>query len=329
MNTAQMTQYKRSDHLENKIRIGVSRCLLGEKVRYDGGHKLDHYITETLTPYFDFVGVCPEVECGLSVPREAMHLTGNPENPSLVTIKNKVDHTDRMLTWANQRITELEDENLSGFIFKSRSPSSGMQGVKIYGDSAMVVNKGAGLFARAFMNHFPLLPVEDEGRLNDATIRENFLERVFVYYRWQQFEKGNRSARDFLRFHTDHKLLILAHSTRHYTELGRLVAGASDHGSGLYTAYITLLMEGLRLNATVKKNTNVLQHIMGYFKKQLTSDEKEELLEVIVNYQTGLIPLIVPVVLLRHYVRKYNQPYLTDQYYLKPHPIELMLRNHV
>jgi len=315
--------------MEDRIRMGVSRCLLGENVRYDGGHKLDRYVTETLARHFDIIGVCPEVEYGLPTPREALHLSGGPEEPRLVTTRTGIDHTDGMQRWAVQRVTELEGEGLAGFIFKSRSPSSGMQGVKVYGESGIPARKGTGLFARAFMERFPLVPVEDEGRLNDLRIRENFLERVFVYHRWLQFQNGVHTAKGFVQFHTEHKLLILSHSPRHYTELGRLVAGAQRYQGDTYKNYAGLLTEGLRLMATPRKNTNVLHHIMGYFKRQLTGDEKEELLGLNEHYHSGLVPLIAPIILLNHYVRKYDQPYLKHQYYLNPHPIELMLRNHV
>jgi uncharacterized protein YbgA (DUF1722 family)/uncharacterized protein YbbK (DUF523 family) len=315
--------------MEERVRIGVSRCLLGEKVRYDGGHKRDPYITEILAKHFDFLGLCPEVEYGLPVPRESMNLAGNPEHPRLVMTKRGADYAADMEKWAGQRVKALEGEDLAGFIFKSRSPSCGMQGLNVYGESGSPTTKGVGLFARAFMGHFPLVPVEDEGRLNDPGIRENFLERVFVYHRWRRFEKGGRSSRALLQFHTDHKLLILSHSPKHYTELGRLVAGSRGHQGDLYEAYATLLMEGMGLTATPRKNTNVLHHIMGYFKKELTGDEKEELLELIDYYHSGFVPLIAPVFLLRHYVRKYGQAYLETQYYLNPHPVELMLRNHV
>jgi uncharacterized protein YbgA (DUF1722 family)/uncharacterized protein YbbK (DUF523 family) len=314
---------------ERKIKVGVSRCLLGEKVRYDGGHKLDRYIADTLGRYFKYVGVCPEVEYGLPVPRESMHLAGDPHEPKLVTTRTGADHTDGMITWACRRVDDLEKENLSGFIFKSRSPSSGMQGVKVYGDKGPPSTKGVGIFARIFMDRFPLVPVEDDGRLNDDRLRENFIERVFVYDRWQEFMEKDGSGKGLIDFHTDHKLLILAHSASHYTDLGRLVAGSKGHAENLFTDYGTLLMEGLRLIATTRKNTNVLQHILGYFKKQLTADEKQEALDLISAYHNGLLPLTVPVTLLKHYVRKYDEPYLKRQYYLNPHPAELMLRNHV
>lgn len=312
-----------------KIRVGVSSCLLGNKVRYDGGHKQDRFVKDVLGVYFEYVPVCPEVEFGLPIPREAMRLVGTPEAPRLKTIRSGIDYTEGMLEWAARRAEELEKEQLCGFIFKSRSPSSGMQGVKVYSESGMPSRTGRGLFADTFMKRFSLIPVEDDGRLNDPPLRENFIERVFVFARWRELERRGPTPRDLVEFHASHKLLIMAHSPKHVTTLGRLTAGSVGARGKVKDTYIATLMEGLRLLATARKNTNVLQHIMGYFKKELTGDEKEELLEVIGNYHRGVIPLIVPVTLLAHYVRKYDQPYLKRQHYLHPHPMELMLRNHV
>jgi len=313
-----------------KIKIGISSCLLGEKVRYDGGHKHDRYITETLGQYFEWVPVCPEVECGLSVPREAMHLTGTPASPRLVTVKTGIDHTERMLTWAEKKLKVLEQEHLSGFIFRSKSPSSGIGGVKVYTPSGMPSRRGTGIFGNAYMQHFPLIPVIDDGRLHDPGLRENFTERVFVYRRWKELTDRGLSIKDLVNFHTEHKLLILAHSQKHNSVLGQLVATSKKRDlQDLLSEYFNLLMEGLRLLSTAKKNTNVLLHITGYFKKQLSPDDKKELLEVIEHYHKGHVPLIVPITLIKHYVRKFNEPYLKKQYYLNPHPIELMLRNHV
>jgi uncharacterized protein YbgA (DUF1722 family)/uncharacterized protein YbbK (DUF523 family) len=314
----------------DKIKMGISRCLLGENVRYDGGHQHDRYLTDTLGNYFEYIPVCPEVEYGLPIPREALRLVGKPENARLVTIKTGIDHTDGMLEWASGKLKELEKESLCGFIFKSKSPSSGMQAVKVYGPSGMPVHKGVGIFAGAFIKRFPLLPVEEDGRLHDLALRENFIERVFVYKRWQDLQKKGKTIKNLIDFHTNHKLLVMSHSPKHYSVLGKLVANAKAYkGDGLYEKYILTLMEGLRLIATVKKQTNVLQHIMGYFKKQLSADEKKELLEIIDNYHRQLVPLIVPITLLTHYVRKYCDTYLERQHYLHPHPVELMLRNHV
>jgi uncharacterized protein YbgA (DUF1722 family)/uncharacterized protein YbbK (DUF523 family) len=316
--------------MEDRIKLGISSCLLGRNVRYDGGHKHDRYLTDVLGKFVDWVPVCPEVECGLPVPREAMHLLGDPESPRLVTIRTGIDHTDRMLDWMEGKLPELEKEELCGFVFKSRSPSSGMKAVKVYNPPAAPVKKGIGIFARAFMERFPLMPVEEEGRLHDARLRENFIERFFVFRRWRDFLKTDGTIRGLVSFHTDHKLLIMAHSQKALKTLGKSVAapGHTDPEE-LFQNYLEVLMDGLLLHATARKNTNVLQHIMGYFKKQLSPDEKQELLEVIHHYHEGMIPLIVPIVLLKHYVRKYREPYLNRQHYLHPHPIELMLRNHV
>lgn len=312
-----------------KIRIGISACLLGQNVRYDGGHQHDRYITDTLGQWFDWVPVCPEVEYGLPIPREAMRLVGDPESPRLVTIRTRIDHTDGMAAWAGARLEKLAGEELGGFLFKSKSPSSGMAAVKVYNDSGMAVKKGVGIFAGTFMKRFPLLPIEEDGRLNDPLLRENFIERVFVYQRWRELEKKGGGVKDLVGFHSDHKLLILSHSPKHLTALGRIVANPDRlKPAALREAYVRPLMEALRLTATIRKQTNVLQHMVGYFKNRLTPDEKRELAEVIENYHRGLLPLIVPITLLAHYVRLYDEPYLKRQVYLHPHPLELMLRNH-
>jgi len=315
---------------DDRIRLGVSTCLLGENVRFDGGHKLDRFITETLGKFVEYVPVCPEVECGLGVPREAMRLVGDPANPRLVTSRTNVDHTERMVTWARRRVAELEREGLCGFIFKSNSPSSGMERVRVYDAHGVPSKTGVGLFARIFMEHFPLLPVEDDGRLHDMKLRENFVERVFTLKRWRDTLAAGRTRGNLVAFHTRHKLLLLAHSPKHHQAMGRLVAHASDLSPDeLFPRYEVLLMQAMALKATPAKHVNVLQHLMGYFKQQLSADEKQELLEAIGSYRRGHVPLIVPVTLINHYVRKYGQPYLKDQWYLNPHPIELQLRNHV
>lgn len=311
-----------------KIKLGVSSCLLGNKVRYDGGHKHDKYITKVLGQYFDFVPVCPEVECGLPIPREAMRLIGDPENPRLVTNKTGVDHTERMHKWAEARVSELAKENLCGFIFKNRSPSSGMERVKVYDKNNVPRAVGVGLFAKAFKERFPLLPTEEEGRLHDILLRENFIEAVFVYRRWREVVAA-QTAQKVVDFHTTHKLLLRSHSEKHYRQLGRIVAkaGVIDPDE-LLSSYQEGLMAAMRLKPTIKKHYNVLLHMMGHFKKSLSADEKQELLEVFDNFKNGNLPLIVPITLLSHYTRKYQENYLQQQYYLKPHPIELKLRNH-
>lgn len=314
-----------------KIRMGVSTCLMGEKVRYNGQHKHDSYITGILSNWFDFVPVCPEFELGLGVPREAMRLEGDPDYPRLVTNKTGRDLTDPMLAWCARRVAELEQENLCGYIFKSKSPSSGMERVKVYPPGGgMAVNKGRGLFASAFMQHFPLLPVEEEGRLHDPGLRENFIERVFTLKRWREMIEGNSTRGGLVDFHERHKYLLMSHSIPHYRELGRIVANMKGPKlEQVQREYYEKMMEALRLRATVSKHTNVLQHMAGYFKKQLDADEKAELQETIATYKQGQFPLIVPITIINHYIRKYREPYLGRQYYMKPHPTELQLRNQV
>lgn len=312
------------------IRIGISSCLLGNNVRYDGGHKLDRYIRDTLGHYFEFVPVCPEVESGLPVPREAMRLEGDPQSPHLVTIRSGIDHTKKMRAWAADRIRALEKENLCGFIFKKDSPSSGMQRVKVYNSAGVTEGTGSGLFARAFMDHFPRLPVEEEGRLHDLRLRENFIERIFALKRWREMLAKSKGMGGVVEFHSREKLLLLSHSPLLYRQMGKLVAeGKPMDAAALRDDYEHLFMAALQLKATPAKHVNVLQHIQGYFKKQLTSDEKQEMIEIIQSYRAGAVPLIVPITLANHYVRKYGQTYLARQTYLNPHPVDLQLRNHV
>ncbi len=316
--------------MAEKIKLGISTCLLGEKVRYDVNHKLDSFLKDTLGQWVQYVQVCPEVECGLPTPREAMRLVGNPDNPRLVTNNAGIDYTEKMKAWGAERLKELEKEGLCGYIFKSKSPSCGIKRIKVYSDKDKPVKKGVGIWARMFMDYFPLLPVEDEGRLHDPVLRENFIERVFVFKRWRESVAGGKILGNLVKFHTRHKLLIMAHSVGIYRRLGKLVAEGKKHTPGqLYLEYLNLLAGALKLKTTLKKNVNVLYHLMGLFKKTLTADERREILELIDSYAKGYIPLIVPVTMFNHFVRKYGQSYLEEQYYLNPHPLELKLRTHV
>jgi uncharacterized protein YbgA (DUF1722 family)/uncharacterized protein YbbK (DUF523 family) len=312
------------------IKIGISTCLLGENVRYDGGHKLDRFLTDTLGEFVSYVPVCPEVECGLGTPREAMHLAGDPRRPRLVTIRTKQDITDRMLQWAEKRVVELEKEDLCGFIFKSNSPSSGMERVRVYDEHGIPSKTGRGLFASVFMSHFPLVPVEDDGRLHDPKLRENFIEQIFALKQWREVLAGEKTLGALVEFHTSHKLLLLSHGEKGYRELGKLVAEGKKMPPGqLYETYEEGLMNSLKLKTTVKKHINVLHHLLGYFKKNLSADEKQEVIELVEDYRREHIPLIVPITLINHFIRKYREPYLEKQTYLRPHPVALKLRNHV
>ncbi|WP_022668953.1 YbgA family protein [Desulfospira joergensenii] len=312
-----------------KIRIGISTCLLGHKVRYDGNHSHDRYLTQTLGMFAEYVPVCPETECGMPVPREAVRLKGDPRAPRLETQKTQVDKTRMMEEWIPGRLKKLEKENLCGFIFKSKSPSSGLYRIRVYGDDGKVRKTGTGLFARAFTLHFPRIPVEEAGRLQDPGLREHFIEKIFFFQRWRRLVAGSKTPGGLVDFHTRNKLLILSHSQENYRKLGKLVARGRKLGmEPLFDQYESLLFRALNLKTTSKKNINVLLHIMGFFKKQLSPDEKQEMLSVIDQYREGYVPLVVPLTLINHYVRKYDQSWLKSQTYLNPHPFELKLRNY-
>lgn len=316
------------------IRIGVSSCLLGEEVRYNGGHKLDRFVRDTLGAYVELVPVCPEFELGLGVPRETLRLArptrGKP--PRLVAPASGTDHTAAMLRYARARCTALAGDELCGFVVQKGSPSCGMERVRVYPkpDGGMPTRDGRGLFARVLMERFPQLPVEEDGRLNDPVLRESFIVRIFAYRRLRDLFAGRWRIGDLVRFHTREKMLLLAHDRPGYTGLGRLVAAAKQTPRGeLRDAYSAAFLDTLARRATRRKHTNVLQHMSGHLKQLIDADDRAELREVIESYRVGQVPLVVPITLLRHYVRKYEVEYLSDQSYLEPHPRELMLRNHV
>ncbi|MCU0520939.1 MAG: DUF523 and DUF1722 domain-containing protein [Anaerolineae bacterium] len=314
------------------IRLGVSRCLLGEKVRYDGGHKHDPYVTDVLGQYVDaWVGVCPEVECGLPVPRESMRLVGEPEAPRLVMPRSGADQTERMLSWTAGKLDELAGQGLNGFIFKKDSPSSGAFRVRVYDQNGVPKREGSGLFAGAFLKRFPNLPVEEEGRLHDLPLRENFIERIFAHARWMCLLREAPNPGGLVQFHSAVKLALMAHSPASYQALGRLVAkGGKLPWNELADAYYAGFMEGLSKLATRGRHVNVLQHLMGYLKDDLSSQDKQELLGVFTDYRQGLVPLIVPITLLKHHLARHAVPdWVHIQTYLNPYPKELMLRNHV
>ncbi len=312
------------------LRIGISRCLLGDPVRYDGGHKRNSFLTETLSRHVEWVLVCPEVEIGLGTPREAMRLVGDAKASRLITIKTGLDHTRAMETFSRRRVRELEAMDLSGYVFKKDSPSCGMERVRLYNQHGMPRGKGIGLFARAFMEHFPQIPVEDEGRLSDPDVQENFLEQVSCYHRRQGLLRGSVTRKAMVDFHAKHKYLLLAHSPEHYHALGRLVANAKRYAlTKLASRYSAQFMKAIKVKASVRKHVNVLNHMAAYFHDRLSPEETNELHSAINDYHKGLIPLIVPTTLIKHYVRVFGITYLQNQVYLNPHHKELMLRNRV
>ena len=312
-----------------KIRIGISSCLLGQGVRYDGGHKHNGYITDSLGQFFEFVPICPEVAIGLGVPRPPIRLVRSAHGTRARGIKNPtLDVTDKLEAYAETVAPKLH--HVSGYILKKGSPSCGMERVKVYGTKGMSVASTAGIYAGTLIKRLPELPFEEEGRLMDPVLRENFVERVFVYHRWQQLTAQRLTAKGLVEFHTRHKFIVLAHDEKRYRELGRLVATAGRSGmAGLGRRYIRLLMQALKKPATRTRHANVLQHLFGFFKKNLDAEDKRELLALFDRYRRGQVPLVVPVTLIRHYLRRFPDPYVSEQYYLAPHPDELMLRNQV
>lgn len=313
-----------------KPRLGISSCLLGHKVRFDGGHKRDVFLTDLLGKFVEWITVCPEFEVGMGIPRESVRLTGNPSAPSMVAERSGKDWTEAMNRFSAHRVSQLRQLDLSGYVFKKNSPSCGMERVRVYSVKGMPARQGRGLFASALMNELPLLPCEEEGRLGDSALRENFIERVFAYRRWQDLHSTKKSLRALIEFHTRHKFLLLAHDETRYRRLGRIVAAAKKTPlAEVYNDYGHNFMQALTVRATAKKHVNVLEHMLGYCSPQLSPDERQEMISIIHDFRRGMVPLIVPVTLLRHYIKKYQVTYLLDQFYLEPNPKELMLRNHV
>ena len=311
------------------IRVGVSSCLLGCKVRFDGGHKKDDFLVGTFGRWVEWVPVCPEVEVGMGTPRESVRLVRDGDVIRMVAPKSGKGWTDPMGSYAKARVEELAEKHLCGYVLKKDSPSCGMERVKVYG-AGMPTKSGRGAFAEALLARFPNLPVEEEGRLCDPRLRDNFVERVFAYHRLRKFFDGRWTLGGLVAFHTAHKLQLMAHAPHTYQALGRLVAAAKGvPRDEVRSRYEDDFIQGLKAIATVRRNTNVLQHILGYFKKLLDTDARTELLALIHDYHRGLVPLIVPITLVRHYVRLHRVSYLEGQTYLEPHPKELMLRNHV
>lgn len=312
-------------------RVGISACLLGKAVRFDGGHKRDPFLTDTLGRFVEWVPVCPEVELGLGVPRPTLRLQNQAGGIRLVVPTTGEDLTERMQRWSHRRAADLAKEQLSGFVVKKDSPSCGLYRVKVYSaQGGMPARSGTGLFTAMLRRHFPYLPIEEEGRLHDPRLRENFIERVFAYQRLQQLFAGRWRMADLVRFHTAHKLQLLAHHPKFYRELGQLVAQASRKSRAqLRRQYCDQFMAALETVATPRRHANVLQHMLGYLRAGLDPETRQEIVRLIEDYREGLVPLVVPLTLLHHYVRKLGANYLLGQTYLAPHPRELLLRNHV
>jgi len=310
----------------NLITVGISSCLLGDEVRFDGGHKNNPYITKTLGMFFSFKPFCPEVEIGLGIPREPIRLVVADDQMRCVGTKSPTLDVTEKLTKSADDQQEWQHE-IFGYILKKDSPSCGMERVKLYRDGS-VERTGVGIYANRMMQNFPNLPVEEEGRLGDSVLRENFIQRVFIYHRWSQIIASGLDWKSLANFHAQHKLILMSHDQDMARALGRALAGSSSKDINEYSGdYITKLMSILKIKASRGNHVNVLQHIQGYLKKHLDKEDKGELTESIEQYRLGYLPLIVPITLLRHHFLKYPDDYIEQSYYLHPHPQELMLLN--
>jgi uncharacterized protein YbgA (DUF1722 family)/uncharacterized protein YbbK (DUF523 family) len=315
---------------DEEIRVGISTCLLGEEVRFDGGHKRDSFLVDTLGKFVRFVPSCPEVAIGMGTPREAIRLIRLESRVHLRGVRSATDHTDAMEEYARRRVGELEAMDLCGYVLKRASPSCGMERVREYDADGHATRTGTGIFARILMEELPLLPMEEEGRLNDDRLRENFIERIFAYRRLRNLFRPGWSVGDLVRFHTAEKLQLLAHDPEAYRDLGRRVAEAAKADpENLARDYGARFMEGYARHTSVGRNMNVLQHMFGYLREHLSPAERDGVLATLSDFESGCVPLVVPVTLIRHYVRVHGIGYLEGQRYLQPHPKELLLRNHV
>ena len=316
--------------LDKPVRLGVSSCLLGERVRFDGGHKRDGFLADLLGRFVEWVPVCPELESGMGAPREALRLTLRQTVVRLVTAKTARDETETIRRFAARRLDELADQRIRGFVLKKDSPTCGLERVRVYNESNVPARSGRGIFAAALTERLPMLPVEEEGRLTDPRLRENFIERVFAYDRLTRLFDSRWTVGALVQFHTAHKMTLLAHVPDAYRRLGQLVARAKAmKRPALQRDYMTLFMETLRVLATPRRQVNVLQHMLGHLKDALDPASRHELLALIEAHGAGHVPLVVPLTLMRHHVRRCDVNYLAGQVYLDPHPAELMLRNHV
>ncbi len=313
----------------HKIAIGVSACLLGAKVRFDGGHKRNSYIDDLLSEHFDFVSYCPEVAIGMTIPREPIRLVNFSGDIRVRGSRNPdVDYSEQLSAYGNKVAGSLQ--HLRGFIFKKDSPSCGMERVKVYAENGHPERNGTGFFASEIMKQNPLLPVEEEGRLNDHVLRENFINRVFVYDRWIELAQSGISKSNLLDFHTRHKYLLLAHNQQVYRNLGRKLAALDGVNIDEFAQqYIADVMAVLKQRANRKTHVNVLQHLLGFLRSCLDGDDRAEVLNAIKAYGKGEYPLIVPITLLRHHFRRNPHHFVNRQVYLNPHPGELMLRNNI
>lgn len=315
---------------ERPLRVGISACLLGERVRWNAGHERDPFLVATVGRFVEWVPVCPEVEMGLPVPRETLRLVRDGDEVRLVERKSGADRTAEMAAFARRRVEALAGEGLSGFVLKKDSPSCGWLRVRVYDRNGVPSKTGQGLFAAALAAAFPRLPIEEEGRLHDPRLRENFFERLFAWRRLADRFDGGFTLGGLVEFHAREKLLLLAHEPAAYQALGRLVARAKGRPRAeLAAEYRARFMDALAVIATPRRHVNVLQHMAGYLREPLDAADRAEVAGAIADFRAGLVPLVVPLTLIAHHVRRHAIAWLARQTYLEPHKKELMLRNHV
>ncbi|WP_440099075.1 YbgA family protein [Streptosporangium sp. H16] len=309
-------------------RIAVSSCLMGEPVRFDGGHSRNRFLNGELDRHVEWVHICPEMEIGLGSPRETLLLELSPDGTRLVSRKSRVDLTDRMTALAEERAPALRE--VDGYVLKSRSPSCGVHGIPVHAGGTTVDHKGTGVFAAAVLGTHPLLPVEDEGRLNDALLRETFVERVFARARLRALLESDWCPRDLVSFHARHKMQLLAHNPAAFREAGRVVAQAGTRPrEELAADYARVFGTALAAKASIGRHVNVLQHCVGMVGDALDPVRRADLAEVIASYRAGRVALSVPATLIRHHAQGLAAGYVRDQTYFSPYPEDLRLRNHV
>jgi uncharacterized protein YbgA (DUF1722 family)/uncharacterized protein YbbK (DUF523 family) len=311
----------------HKPKLGVSACLMGAEVRYNGGHKQSQLCTGPLSEYFDFVPACPEVAIGMGIPREAIRLIGDPEAPQAIgSVNSELNVTQALADYGTHMATQMDD--ICGYIFMQKSPSCGLERVKVYQDNGLPTPSGRGIYAQAFCAHQPNLPVEEDGRLNDPVLRENFITRVLAYADWQAVLQGGLTRRTLTNFHSRYKYQLMAHNPAQYRMLGKMLGGMSKADANeIGPRYFSELMSALKRCATRGTHTNVLQHLNGYFKNSMSADDRQEMQRLIGQYRRGVVPLVVPLTLLKHHLRQHPDPYVAQQVYLQPHPENLSLRN--
>jgi uncharacterized protein YbgA (DUF1722 family)/uncharacterized protein YbbK (DUF523 family) len=313
----------------DKIVVGISACLLGHKVRYNGVSAHDKITIDKFTPHFEWIPVCPEVEIGLGTPREPIRLVQDGDGTKLIGTKSRIDLTERMQGYADEKAAELAKQPLAGYILKRNSPSCGMERVRVYNNTPIPIRNGTGLFTKSLEDRFPNLPIEEEGRLQDTQIRENFATRLFAYDRWLKFRASSPSLDQLMRFHAANKMLLLAHDNTQKQKLGNLIATAESCSDALLDEYETRFMNALKKPTTRGQHINVIQHLLSSLKARLSQRERTALEVAINEYRQGWVPLTTPLVLLQHYLSNYVSSWIEGQTYLDPYPRDLALRSHV